>query len=236
MKALITGGGTGIGRAVAQRILQEGGEVVVAGRRPEPLESLASAHPGKAHALVADVTVPEDREHLLERARALLGGLDGFVHSAGTVIHQVPTQITDDALDAQLQVNLIAPLRLGEKALQVLSPGGAMVFLGSTLSLRPVVSSAVYSAAKAGLSQVMKVLALAGAPRGIRANAVLPGIVETDMVAERLETHRAQLQALHVLGRIGQPEDVASTVWHLLRSPWMTGSEVVLDGGLLLRE
>lgn len=236
MKVLVTGGGTGIGRAVAEKVIQNDGQVVVVGRRTEVLEDFVRKYPGKAHCVVADVADAQQRDGLVSLARRILGGLDGFVHSAGVVYHQLPGEISDEAIEAQLQVNLIAPLRLGEEALEVLSEGGSMVFMGSTLSQRPVASSAVYSAAKAGLSAVMKVLALQGAKHGIRANAVLPGIVETDMVADRLKSHGEEMKALHILGRLGQPEDVAQTVWHLLNAPWTTGTEVVVDGGLLLRE
>jgi NAD(P)-dependent dehydrogenase (short-subunit alcohol dehydrogenase family) len=252
-KVLVTGGGTGIGRAVAEALLREGGRVVVTGRRAEVLESLAREWPGKAFALPCDLASQEGREGLLRRAAGLLGGLDGFVHSAGQVVHQPPGHIAEDALRAQLEVNLVAPLRLGEQALEVLEPGGAQVFVASTLATRPVLTSAVYSAAKAGLLQVMKVLALAGAARGVRASAVLPGVVETDMtrevrlvpgegplpeaeVARRREDQLAGLRALHPLGRLGHPEDVGEAVRYLLGASWLTGAELVLDGGLLLRE
>lgn len=252
-KVLVTGGGTGIGRAVAESLLRAGGQVVVTGRRAEVLESLARDWPGKAFALPCDLASPTERDGLLRRAAGLLGGLDGLVHSAGQVVHQPPGHIGEDALRAQLEVNLVAPLRLGEQALEVLEPGGAMVFVASTLATRPVVTSAVYSAAKAGLLQVMKVLALAGAARSVRASAVLPGVVETDMTREvrlapgegtlpepervrRQEAQLAGLRALHPLGRLGNPEDVAEAVRYLLGASWLTGSELVLDGGLLLRE
>jgi 3-oxoacyl-[acyl-carrier protein] reductase len=252
-KVLVTGGGTGIGRAIAEAVLRAGGSAVVTGRRPEPLEAVASAFPGRAHALPCDVASASEREGLLSRASALLGGLDGFVHCAGVVSHQLPGHIDEASLRAQLEVNLVAPLRLGEQALEVLEPGGGMVFISSTLAMRPVVTSAVYSAAKAGLLQVMRVLALAGAPRRVRANAVLPGVVETDMVREprlaageaalaepereaRVMAQLEGLRALHPLGRLGRPDEIAEAVLYLLGAAWTTGTDLVLDGGLLLRE
>jgi NAD(P)-dependent dehydrogenase (short-subunit alcohol dehydrogenase family) len=247
---LVTGGGTGIGLAVCEALLAAGGSVVAVGRRAAPLEALAARFPGRAHALGCDVADAAARGRLLHRAADLLGGLDGFVHSAGIAVHQPPGLITDEALRGQLEVNLVAPLRLGEQALEVLAPGGGMVFLSSTLAHRPVLSSAAYSAAKAGLLQVVKVLALSGAPRRVRANAVLPGVVDTDMVraprlrpgeqalegreaAQRVEAQLAELAALHPLG-LGQPAHVAQAVVHLLGAPWTTGAELVVDGGLLL--
>lgn len=252
-RVLVTGGGTGIGLACCEAILAAGGQVVAVGRRAGPLEALAARFPGRAFALVADINHPTLRETLFTQAAERMGGLDGFVHSAGHVVHELPGHISDATLHAQLEVNLIAPLRLGEQALAFLPEGGAMVFIGSTLAIRPIATSAVYSAAKAGLMQVMRVLALAGAPRHIRANMVLPGVVDTEMVREvRLSpgempldaaSHAARvaqqceaLRALHPMGRLGYPADIAASVVHLLGAPWITGTAMVVDGGLMLRE
>lgn len=247
-KVLVTGGGSGIGRAVAQALLEDGAQVVVTGRRAEALAAIAGAIP-----LSCDVTDPAARQGLLARAKELLGGLDGFVHCAGAVVHQPFGHIDEASLRRQLEVNLVAPLRLGEEALEVLEPGGGMVFVASTLALRPLPTSAVYSAAKAGLIAAMKALAISGAPRRVRANAVLPGIVDTDMVRTvrlapgeampegealrtRLDAQMAKLSALHPLGRMGEVGEVAAAIIHLLQAPWTTGAELVVDGGLLLRE
>jgi 3-oxoacyl-[acyl-carrier protein] reductase len=252
-KVLVTGGGSGIGLAVAEALLRAGGRVAVSGRREARLEAVVRAWPGQAVALPCDLASPSERTGLLARARDALGGLDGLVHSAGLVEHQPPGHISEDALRAQLEVNLVAPLRLGEEALAVLERGGGMVFIASTLALRPLPTSAVYSAAKAGLLAAMRSLALAGAGRQVRANAVCPGLVDTELVrtprlapgeappeGEALERHvSAQLSALgalHPLGRLGRAEEVAQAVVHLLAAPWTTGSELVVDGGLLLRE
>jgi NAD(P)-dependent dehydrogenase (short-subunit alcohol dehydrogenase family) len=253
-RVLITGGGTGIGRAIAEALLRAGGSVVLSGRRLEPLAEVAAAFPGRAIPLTCDLRSLSEREGLLARAREKLGGLDGFVHSAGVAIHQVPGHIDEAALREQLEVNLVAPLRLGEQALEVLEPGGGMVFLSSTIAVRALLTSAAYSAAKAGLHQVMRSLALAGAPRGIRANVVMPGVVDTDMAhvlrlapgesqpppepeyTTRLNAQLERLRALHPLGRMGRPEEVAQAVLYLLGAAWTTGAELAVDGGILLRE
>jgi NAD(P)-dependent dehydrogenase (short-subunit alcohol dehydrogenase family) len=262
-RVLVTGGGTGIGRAVAERLLAAGGRVAVAGRRAGPLEALAAAHPGRAAALPCDLADAAERGALLARAAEALGGpLDGLVHCAGVAHHRplgtgpadAPRQELPEAeLRVQLELNLVAPLRLGEQALGLLAPGGAVVLVASTLAHRPVETSAVYSASKAGLLSVMRSLALAGAPRGLRVNAVSPGVVDTDMVRAlrlapgeappgeegerqaRVQAQLAGLAALHPLGRLGLPGEVAGAVVHLLGAPWTTGAELVIDGGLLLR-
>jgi NAD(P)-dependent dehydrogenase (short-subunit alcohol dehydrogenase family) len=227
--------------------------VAVSGRRAERLEAVVRAWPGQAVALPCDLAVSSERAGLLARARESLGGLDGLVHSAGVVEHQPPGHISEDALRAQLEINLVAPLRLGEEALSVLEDGGGVVFIASTLALRPLPTSAVYSAAKAGLLAAMRSLALAGAGQHIRFNAVCPGVVDTEMVRaprlapgetppegeelkRRISDQLSTLGALHPLGRLGKAEEVAEAVVHLLGAPWTTGSELVIDGGLLLRE
>lgn len=252
-KVLVTGGGSGMGLAVAEALLRAGGQVAVTGRRAERLEAVVRTWPGQAVALPCDLASPSERTGLLARARDALGGLDGLVHSAGVVEHQLPGHISEDALRSQLEINLVAPLRLGEEALSVLEDGGGMVFIASTLALRPLPTSAVYSAAKAGLLAAMRSLAIAGASRRIRANAVCPGVVDTEMVRaprlspgetpptgeeleQRISAQLSTLGALHPLGRLGKPEEVADAVVHLLSAPWTTGSELVIDGGLLLRE
>jgi 3-oxoacyl-[acyl-carrier protein] reductase len=252
-KVLVTGGGSGMGRAVAEALLRAGGQVAVCGRRADRLEAVARAWPGQAVALPCDLSSPSERTGLLERAREALGGLDGLVHSAGVVEHQPPGHISEEALREQLEINLVAPLRLGEEALSVLETGGGMVFITSTLALRPLTTSAVYSAAKAGLVAAMRSLALAGVSRRIRANVVCPGLVDTEMLRaprlspgeappegeeleKRISAQLATLGALHPLGRLGKPEEVAEAVLHLLGAPWTTGSELVVDGGLMLRE
>jgi len=243
-RVLVTGGGTGIGRAVALSVVAGGGRVVAVGRRPEPLRQLAQLTGGRVLPMPADLRVPEQRDGLLAAAGQAMAGLDGLVHCAGVVRHEPPGAISEASLREQLEVNLVAPLRLGEQALAELEDGGAVVMITSSLGSRPVLTSAVYAAANAGLTQVVKVLALAGAARGIRVNSVSPGIVDTDMVRGRFPATDTEavrsgldaLRALHPLGRLGQPDDVAAAVLHLLTAPWTTGTELLVDGGLLARE
>lgn len=250
-KVLVTGGGSGIGRAVAEALAARGSKVVVVGRRADRLASVAAPWGDRIRPLVRDLERPSEREGLLEEARQMLGGLDGLVYSAGNVAHQLLGRIEEDALRSQLELNLVAPLRLGEQALETMEEGGGVVFVSSTLAHRPIATSAVYSAAKAGALAAMKSLALVGAPKGIRFNAILPGLVDTEMTRElRLdpgaeppgEDEKARLlkeqlerfHRLHPLGRMGLPEEIAATAIHLLDAPWVTGSEWVVDGGLLL--
>lgn len=245
-KVLVTGGGSGIGKAIAEALLARGGQVAVAGRRSEKLEEIVASSNGRAVALPCDLANPEEQRTLVQRAFDALGGLDGLVHSAGEVRHEPLGQIPEPSLRSQLEINLVAPLRLGEAALELLEEGGAVLFVSSTLAVRPVPTSAVYSAAKAGVLALMKSLALAGAARRIRVNAILPGVVDTEMIRtprpraggsiQPVDEVLEDLRALHPLGRLGVPNEIAEAAVHLLSAPWTTGAELVVDGGLLLRE
>lgn len=247
-RVLVTGGGSGIGRAVAETLLRGGAKVALAGRRRARLEEVAAGWPGRAEVLPADLSRPEEVATLLARARESLGGLDGLVCAAGVAHHQAPGTIDEAALREQLEVNLVAPLRLGEAALEVLEPGGGVVFVASNLAHRPIETSAVYSASKAGLLAAMRALARAGAPRSIRLNAVSPGIVDTEMVrtlrpergepppsgeeaARKLAAQLEGLRAAVPLGRLGTPEEIAEAVVFLLGAPWASGVDWILDGG-----
>lgn len=230
---VVTGASSGIGKAVAEVLVQQGRTVVAVARRRDKLNDLRAALGALLLPLPCDLTQPSSRATLLEEATQQAGPLDALVYSAGVVVHQAPGAITDDALTEQLAINLVAPLRLGEDALTRLSPGGAIINIASTLAERPIVTSAVYSATKAGLIALTKSLALAGAKRTIRACTISPGVVDTDMIAkDRIK----QLLPLHPLGRLGTPDDIAQAVVYLLQASWVTGVNFTIDGGLLLRE
>lgn len=229
---LVTGAGSGIGRAVARAVVQAGGRVAAAGRRVEPLEELRRELGDGVVPLPTDLTSGEHQRELVPRAARALGGLDGLVHAAGVIVREPVGAISEAALREMLEIHVVAALRLGEQAVARLEPGGGIVLVASNLAARPLPETPVYSACKAAMVSISRSLALAGAPRRVRCSAVLPGVVDTDMQGpERLSA----LSALHPLGRAGSPDEVAQAVLHLLAAPWTTGAELTIDGGLSLR-
>ena len=164
-----------------------------------------------------------------------------------------PLGIEASAFGEQLAVNLVSPLLLAQSVAAHMRERrrGAIVNVSSSLSESATPGLAAYAASKAGLNAVTRGLALELAADGIRVNAVLPGVVDTDMVraprtspgeklsseelAARVEQQLAALRTLHPLGRLGTPEEVARVVIQVLDNEWQTGSLVVIDGGLLLR-
>ena len=249
---LVTGASRGIGRATVEAVLARGGKVVAVARNERLLDALQASWPNRIRALPADLQDLDRIPELASRAVDAFGSLDGLVNCAGIACYEPVGAIGLESVQAQLRVNLLAPLLLSQAlAVHFRARGGSIVNVSSTLSERAAPHTLVYAATKAALNAVTKSLALELAPSGVRVNAVLPGGVETDMLrAPRLEpgetlepgeiearvtSQLAVLAALHPLGgRLGTPEEVAAVILNVLDQTWQTGSLVTIDGGLSL--
>jgi len=254
-RVLVTGASRGIGRAVAELLVSRGARVFATGRDGAALESLRALAPEQVATFEAELTDEVDRRRLVEFATSLWGGLDGMVLSAGIVRYQEALAITEAALRAQLEVNLIAPtmlLRDFGRHLRERGAGGAAVLIGSTLGMRPAPMTTAYAATKAGLHALARGFAHELGAHGVRVNAVAPGLVDTEMIRTvrlregevepegpardaRIEAEVEGLRALSPEGRLGTPEQVAEAVAYLLDAEFVTGEVYVLDGGLGLR-
>ena len=231
VRTLVTGGGTGIGRAIAVALRAAGGDVVICGRRASVLQ--ACADDLGVTFVVGDVTA--NPEALLDQ----VGPVDGLVHNAGALTRGAIGAWSQEDWDRMWAVHVRGPALLTQAFARRFEGPGAIVAVSSTLAVRTAAGSAAYSAAKAGLSSLVRSLALELAPRGIRANTVLPGVVPTAMTTAprgdaSLDAQLDALRRLHPLGRLGQPAEVAQVVVGLLANPWVTGAEVAVDGGLLV--
>jgi NAD(P)-dependent dehydrogenase (short-subunit alcohol dehydrogenase family) len=250
-RVLLTGASRGIGAAIARSLMADGVRLAVVGRDRASLEALVAGEPQHA-VVVADLARLDEVEACVDRAAAALGGLDGFVSSAGIVEYAGVGAISADALQRQLAINLVVPTLMAQRAAQVMrGHGGVILFIASTLGIKPAPLTAAYAASKAGLISMARSLALELGRDAIRVNAIAPGVVDTEMirvvrptpnqttpesvaVEQRIAAQLETLRALHPLGRLGQPEDVAETALYLLRAPYVTGAIVTTDGGLLL--
>jgi NAD(P)-dependent dehydrogenase (short-subunit alcohol dehydrogenase family) len=242
MRALITGASRGLGRAVAQRLFAEGAQLALVARESAVIEQLASELAG-SHALSADLAQADQAEALVSRAVQRLGGLDAVVNCAGIVCYADALDVSRAELQAQLDVNFVAPFVIAQCAARVMraaGEGGAIVNVASTLGLRPAAQTSAYAASKAALLSMTRAFALELGRYDIRVNAVAPGIVDTDMVRvlrpgqASIEAQLEQLRELHPLKRLGEPSDVAEAVSYLLGARFVTGSVLVVDGGLLV--
>jgi meso-butanediol dehydrogenase/(S,S)-butanediol dehydrogenase/diacetyl reductase len=241
--ALVTGGGTGIGRATALALAADGLAVAVAGRRREPLEDTAAAivdGGGRALALAGDLSVPGDAETVVGATAAAFGGLHVVVNNAGTIRRNVRLhEVAVERWDEQIASNLRGPYLVLRAALpELLHAAGdrSIVNVSSTLAVKPAPGVAPYAAAKAGLIALTRTVAVEYGGDGIRCNAVLPAVVRTALAhVDRpdFEARQDEMAAAYPLGRLGEAEDVAEAIrW--LASPaasWITGVAVNVDGG-----
>jgi NAD(P)-dependent dehydrogenase (short-subunit alcohol dehydrogenase family) len=246
----LSGASRGIGRAIARALLARGDQLAVIGRDVAALRAVVGVDAG--HAVIeADLALTTGAEQSIERAIEALGGLDALVCAAGVVEYTALEALTPETLRRQLEVNFVSPLRMAQRAAQAMGEGGAMVMIASTLAFGPAPLTAAYAASKAALVSGVRSLALELGPRGIRVNAVAPGVVDTDMVrvvrlqagerppegeaaVARIEAQLEALRRLHPLGRLVTPEEVAYTVLYLLDAGYVTGNILPVDGGLLL--
>jgi NAD(P)-dependent dehydrogenase (short-subunit alcohol dehydrogenase family) len=229
---LVTGASSGIGRAVAVECARAGARVVITGRDPQRLDqTLAMLDSGSGHlACVADLTDAAQLAHLVDQA----GELDGVVHAAGIDGVTPVRMLRQGFMESVLNGNFMAPLMLTQKLLfkKSLRNGSSIVFLSSIAAHTGTVGVGPYSASKAALEGMIRCLALEIAPRGMRANALAPGLVDTPLVNQ----DRAWLDEKaksYPLG-LGKPEDVAYAAIYLLcdASRKVTGTRLHLDGGI----
>jgi NAD(P)-dependent dehydrogenase (short-subunit alcohol dehydrogenase family) len=242
--AIVTGGGTGIGRATALALAEDGLAIVLAGRRPDPLAAVASevaAAGGRAIAVSGDLSVEENAARVVGTAVEAFGGLHVVVNNAGVIRRNIRLHdVGVDLWDELLAINLRGPYLVLHAALpELLRADGdrCIVNVSSTLAVKPAPGVGPYAAAKGALIALTRAVALEYARDGIRCNAVLPASVVTDLArTDRpdFEERRADMEAGYPLGRLGEPEDVARAVRFLVSdaAAFITGEVLAVDGGL----
>jgi meso-butanediol dehydrogenase / (S,S)-butanediol dehydrogenase / diacetyl reductase len=243
--AMITGGGTGIGRAIALAYAREGAKVAVLGRRRHQLEEVvkeASQLGGTGKVTVCDVTRREQIQEAVREVESAFGPVNVLVNNAGTLSVSTVDSISEEDWDRVLETNLKGPFLMCRAVLPSMrrGGGGAIVNIGSVLGLVGMKDRAAYCASKGGLTLLTKAMALDHAQDNIRVNCICPAIVETPLVKGLfLDTENGQKRkeariSTLPLGRFGQPQDVAELAVFLAsdESSWLTGTAIPLDGGL----
>ena len=245
--ALVSGGGSGIGAAVARRFVEEGARVCITGRRREKLAEVAAGLPaGSVVPIAGDVRVAGDTRRMIEEALAVSGRLDVLVNNAASNLAGTVVDMDLDTWQEMLDTNLTGPFLLMKAAIphMVAAGGGSIINMASLAGVVCVPGSPGYCATKAGLIHLTKQVALDYGKDGVRCNAVCPGPVRTSMLeynltpmAEALGTDLddvfRQLPRFMPLRRVATPEEIAGICVYLASddSAYMTGSTLMIDGG-----
>lgn len=246
--AVITGGASGIGQAVAAQYAREGYACVVGYHPGDPhppaeTEDLVRSIGGQIEMVAADVRSTADCEVLIDTALTSFGGVDAVVANAGIMRRSVFTAMSDDAWDELIDVDLNGVMRIMRAALPSMRAGGALVAVSSISgAVYGFAERAHYSAAKAGVVGLVRGLAVELGPQGIRVNAVLPGVIETPQSLDAVNSAgRAGIERIAQsipLRRAGVPEEIARVIT-FLTSPaasYITGAEIRVDGGVTVSQ
>ncbi len=239
--ALITGASRGIGRATAIQLAQSGAKVVISSRKQNACDAVAEeirALGGEAIAMACHVGDRAQVESLVAHVNEVWGGIDILVCNAATNPVYGPAALLTDELFSKIMTvnvqstiwfcNLVLP-RMAERG------GGSVVILSSIAALRGTATIGAYGMSKAAEAALARNLAVEWGPKGIRVNAIAPGVVNTDFAKELVNdpVRRAQMESRTPLRRFGEPQDIAGIV-HFLASPasaYITGQVIVADGG-----
>ena len=247
--ALVTGGGSGIGEGIARTLAAEGAAVAISGRRREVLDAVVASIQeagGQALAVTGDVSNSADAANMVEATVEAFGDLHILVNNAGIARGGPVESMSEGDIDAVIDIDLKGPVHMIRAALPHLeahadSGGASVINISSSVTQTVLRNYSIYSAAKAGLDQLTRCLALDLAEKRVRINAICPGIVDTPIFQTVMPEAAAERFIRSAggstpLGRPGQPADIAQLTLYLAsaRSEWMTGSILTLDGGISL--
>jgi meso-butanediol dehydrogenase/(S,S)-butanediol dehydrogenase/diacetyl reductase len=233
---LVTGGGSGIGQAIARAFLDNGAKVAVVGRRKEKLDETLGDQADRGLAIAADISDPAQAQQLVGTVVAQFGRLDVFVNNAATYISKPFLDLTDDDWAALQRTNVDAFFHLAQNALPELEKtGGNVVVVGSVSGLRGDWGQSGYNATKALQMNLVQSLALDFGPKGVRLNAVAPSFTVTEATAGAADDPTVLEASVNrvALGRLAQPDDIAPAVLFLASADarYVTGAFLAVDGG-----
>ena len=240
--ALVTGGGRGIGKAIAGRLAEAGAGVVIASRKMENLQTTADEFatlPGEVVPIQCHVGRKDQLENLVRETESRLGPIDILVNNSATNIGQGPSlDVTDEMLDKIVEVNIKAALRLVNLTVPKMierGQGGSVINIASIAGLQPQAGGLLYSFTKAGLIMMTRGWAREFGPQGIRFNAIAPGLIQTDFSAYywKDEAHRAEFERVQPIRHLGQPDEISYAALYLAsdEASFVTGQVLVIDGG-----
>ncbi len=242
--AIVTGASRGIGKAIAQAFAREGATVVICGRRQETLEQAAAGMAdagGRVVPLACHVGRADQIQNLVETTTGRFGRIDILVNNAATNIAQEPVFEIDEAkFDKMIEINLKSAFRL----IQAVAPGmcergwGSIINIASIAGIRPQYHGMLYSMTKAALIMMTQSYALELGPKGVRVNAIAPGMIQTALSEYfwKDNTRRGRILEEQPIPHLGQPEEIAGMALLLAgdSGSYITGQTMIVDGGRLL--
>lgn len=240
-RALVTGASSGIGKAIATHLAQQGANVAAVARRLEAMQELKSA--GNVYPITGDLRQPDERNRSWNEAKKALGGLDILIHAAGIIGNGTIENTTMDQWDTMMNINVTAVFHLTQLAVSsLIEAKGNIVILSSVAGARSFPGVLAYAVSKAAVDQFTRCTALELAPHGVRVNAVNPGVVVTGlhrsggMNEEQYQGFLERSKTTHPLGRVGTADEVAELVLFLAsdQASWITGGTYGIDGGRAL--
>ena len=236
---LITGGGTGIGKAAAVAFIADGAKVVIVGRRQSVLVGTVNELGASAHFIVGDVSKSGESKAIVDEVIEKYGQLDVLVYNAGAATMSPLLETSDEEIELIYRVNVFAVLAFSREALpHLIKTKGSIINISSTVSNSVMPGLSVYASSKAAVNHLTKILAAECGPSGVRVNTVAPGFTTTDMSAEYLSDEQmlTTILAQTPMGRVGEPSDIAKAVLLLASddAKWITGKIVQASGGFML--
>lgn len=232
--AVVTGGNSGIGLAVARRFQSEGAKVIITGRRQTALDAAVADLGPDVTAVQGDVTSAADLDRLAETIRDLYGRLDVLVVNSGVAEPAALGTITAAHFDKTFDINVRAALFTVQTLLPLMANGGAIVLVGSIAGFIGTPSYTAYGASKAAIRSFARTWAKELAPRGIRVNTLSPGPIDTPIFDNAPDELRETITQMIPLARFGRPEEAAAAALFLAssESSFVTGAELCVDGGM----
>ena len=235
--AIVTGGGSGIGKAIAAAFVREGAKVAICGRNARRLVQAASDIGPQCLALTADVSRSDEIARVVKQTLEKFERLDILINNAGILLAGTAESLTDEQWEQTFNTNVRGVWQLSRAALPHMrrAGSGSIINIASVLSSLGARNRVAYAASKGAVLAMTRAMALDHAEENIRINCICPGIVETEMVAAfNLDAKaRQQRLAAHPMGRFGQPEDIAGLAVFLAsdEARWITGAAFPADGG-----
>lgn len=231
---VIVGGSSGIGKATALLLQSQGNTVLVTGRNPDKLQSMADLG---FDTQILDARDSAQTQSVFASLFTQYGRIDGVVHCAGSIVLKPAHLLSDEEFNQALEQNLGTAFRVLRASVQAMSKqegGGSLVFCSSVAAQRGLVNHEAIAAAKAGVEGLALAAAASYARFRIRVNCVAPGLVRTEL-SQSLVDNPLMLKAsvaLHPLGRIGEAAEIAEAIAWLLHSQWVSGQVIAVDGGM----